>query len=114
MATMLIVPTCPVTRTGGGSGRVVAEVDVYSCPAVEACFATCKSEFTRRGVSTQRINLVPRHRGAPRISNRSQVARFDLLEAYLALEEDGVAARLLRAERAAEFAALCVEEQTGR
>ena len=56
---------------------------------------------------------MPRHRGAPRISNRSQVARLDLLEAFLALEEDGVAARLLRAERAAEFAALCVEEQTG-
>ena len=61
----------------------------------------------------QRINLVPRHRRAPWISDRSQVARLDLLEAFLALEEDGVAARLLRAERAAEFAALCVEEQTG-
>ena len=41
--------------SGGGSGRVVAEVDVYSCPAVEACFAACKTEFTRRGVSTHEI-----------------------------------------------------------
>jgi len=61
----------------------------------------------------QRIDLVPRHRRAPWINDRSQVARLDLLEAFLALEEDGVTARLFRAERAAEFAALCVEEQTG-
>ena len=56
---------------------------------------------------------MPRHRRAPWINDRSQVARLDLLEAFLALEEDGVAARLICAERAAEFAARCVEEQTG-
>ena len=87
--------------------------NVHWVEHVRAVHKLTPPSHTSHNDRLQRIDLVPRHRRAPWINDRSQVARLDLLEAFLALEEDGVAARLLRAERAAEFAALCVEEQTG-